>query len=174
MHNINRTFLPLAVTASLALSGCGSVEGDFPSLGKRPYERENPIEDTVASAVPLTTTLPADLQKQTDSLLSRSGTAHAAYQSALSSALGVIQSARNSAPGSEAWVNAHAVLSRVDSVRADGMVALGEIDQIVTQQRESGADMGLVALLSAPQQRIADRVDVENAEIERLAKLIGL
>ena len=173
MYRINRTFLLLTAFASLTLSGCASADGDFPSLAKRPYEKANPIEE-IAVVETLTTMLPADLQKQVDALLSRSSVAHAAFENVLPATRSIIQAAGNPATGSESWVNAHTVLSRTDSLRADGVAALGEMDRLVATEREKGADSGLVALLTAPQQTIAGRVTAENAEVERLTQLIGL
>ena len=173
MHRINQTFLPLAAIAALTLGGCASASGDFPSLAKRPYEKANPVEE-VAVAETLTTTLSADLQRQVDALLSRSSMAHAAFENALPSVRATIQSAGNPVTGSESWANAHTALSRTDSLRADSVAALGEIDRLVAREREKGADSGLVALLTAPQQIIAGRVTAENAEVERLTQLIGL
>lgn len=173
MHRINQIFLPLAAIAALTLGGCASASGDFPSLAKRPYEKANPVEE-VAVAETLTTTLSADLQRQVDALLSRSSMAHAAFENALPSVRATIQSAGNPVTGSESWANAHTALSRTDSLRADSVAALGEIDRLVAREREKGADSGLVALLTAPQQIIAGRVTAENAEVERLTQLIGL
>jgi hypothetical protein len=174
MYRINLTFLSLAAVASLTLAGCASVEGDFPSLAKRPYEKVNPVEEPVAIAETLTTQLSAELQRQIDALLSRSSAAHAAFESALPSVSSTIQTAGNFATGSESWANAHSALSRTDSLRADGVAALGEIDTLIARERENGADRGLIALLTAPQLIIAERVTAENAEIERLTQLIGL
>jgi hypothetical protein len=173
MLRINQTFLSLAAIASLTLGGCASATGDFPSLAKRPYEKANPVEE-VAVVETLTTTLSADLQKQVDALVSRSSVAHAAFENALPSMRSTIQSAGNPATGSESWANAHTALSRTDSLRADGVAALGEMDRLVARERENGADSGLVALLTAPQQIIAERVISENAEVERMTQLIGL
>ena len=173
MHRINQTFLPLAAIAALTLGGCVSASGDFPSLAKRPYEKANPVEE-VAVAETLTTTLSADLQRQVDALLSRSNMAHAAFENALPLVRATIQSAGNPVTGSESWANAHTALSRTDSLRADGVAALGEMDRLVAREREKGVDSGLVALLTAQQQQIAERVMAENAEVERLAQQIGL
>ena len=174
MHRINQTFLPLAVIASLTLGGCASAEGDFPSLAKRPFEKANPVEEPIAAAGLVTTTLPASLQRQIDALLTRSSAAHAAFENAVPSIRSLIQSAGNPATGSESWISAHMELSRTDGLRADAVAALGEIDRLVAHEREKGADSGLVALLTAPQQKIAERVVAENAEVERLTQLIGL
>lgn len=163
-----------ATGIALLLSGCASVEGDFPSLSKRPYETDTPAIEPVESAQPLTTTLPAELRAKTDALLARARKAHAAYEAAMPSARSFAQSASGSANGSEGWVNAHMQLSRADGTRADAVAALGEIDRLIAIERDKGADSGLVALLSQPQAQIAAMVNEETIEIDRLARLIGL
>jgi hypothetical protein len=165
--------LILAASAAL-LSGCASIEGDFPSLSKRVYETDTPIEDPSAMPAQVTTALPADLERQTDTLVARARKAHNAFESALGAARSTAQAASGSATGSEAWVNAHMVLSRADTARADAVAALGEMDQLIARERDKGADTGLVALLAQPQSRISELVNAENAEVERLAKMIGL
>lgn len=169
MHKINS-----AALLAFLLTGCASVEGDFPSLSKRPYETDTPVEDPAANPPPVTTTLPADLRGKTDDLLARARKSHSAFEAALPPARSAAQSASGSASGSEAWVNAHMILSRADGARADAVAALGEIDRLIAGVRDQGADAGLVALLSEPQSRIAAMVNEETAEIDRLAKLIGL
>ncbi len=174
MAHYNASYLLATAVVALILPGCGKMQGEFPSLAKRAYELENPVAEPDANPGPVTTVLPAELKAQTDSLMARSRAAHAAYQSALPSAQSAVQSASNAGTGSEAWVNAHMVLSRADTARADGMAALAAMDQLISKQREAGADAGLMGLLSAPQQDIAERVNSENAEIDRMAKQIGL
>ena len=171
MHRINRPFLPLAAVASLTLTGCASAGGNFPSLAKRPYESANPIEEKAVDEK-LTTILSADLQRQINALLSRSSAAHEAFENSVPSVLSLVPSAGS--PGSDSWVNAHMVLSRTDSLRADGVAALGEIDRLVASEREKGADAGLVALLSVPQGQIAALVSAQTIEIDRLTRLIGI
>jgi hypothetical protein len=163
-------------TAALAmlLSGCTSVEGDFPSLSKRPYETDNPLAEPAAPIPQITTALPAELKAQTDALLARGQKAHAAFEAALGPARAAAQSAGGAAAGSEAWVNAHMIVSRADGARADGVTALSEIDQLIALQRDKGADKGLIALLSAPQEQLAAFVNQDTAEIDRLARMIGL
>jgi hypothetical protein len=160
--------------SALLLSGCANIEGDFPSLSKRPYETDTPVEDISTTPAPNTTALPADLDRQTDALVARARKAHSAFENALGAARSAAQSASGSASGSESWVNAHMVLSRADGARADAVAALGEMDQLIARQRDKGADAGLVVLLSRPQGQIAELVNAENAEIERLSRLIGV
>jgi hypothetical protein len=164
----------IIIAFATLLSGCASIEGDFPSLSKRAYETDTPVEDPAAMPAPITTALPADLERQTDALVARARKAHNAFESALGAARSTAQSASGTATGSEAWVNAHMVLSRTDGARADAVAALGEMDQLITRERDKGADVGLVALLSGPQGQIAELVNAENAEVDRLARVIGL
>jgi hypothetical protein len=159
---------------ALMLAGCTTMEGDFPSLSKRPFETDTPVDDPAEKPVPLTTALPAELERQTNALVARARKAHSDFENALGAARSTAQSASGSATGSESWVNAHMVLSRADGRRADALAALGEMDQLIAREREKGADAGLVALLQQPQGQIAALVNAENAEVERLAKMIGL
>jgi hypothetical protein len=165
--------VPMIVITSLLLSGCASVEGDFPSLSKRPYETDKPVVDTAKPPV-LTSALPADLKQQTDALLARSERAHAAFAETIPIARSAAHEAAGSAAGSEAWVNAHMLLSRADGARADGVAALGEIDSLIAAQRDKGADTGLLSLLENQQARIASTVSADTAEINRLTTLIGV
>lgn len=158
----------------LLLGGCASLEGEFPSLSKRPYESADPLAVPEAAPAPVSTSLPAALQTQVDALLQRARAAQSAYEAALPTARNAAQGAAGSAVGSEAWVNAHMLVSRADSARADAVAALGEIDRLIAGEREKGADVGLVALLSAPQAQIAALVNAQTAEIDRLSRLIGV
>ncbi len=169
MHKINS----IALLAFL-LTGCASVEGDFPSLSKREYESADPLAVPEAPPQPVTAALPTELKDKTDALLARARSAHSAFEAALPAAQSAAQSASGAASGSESWVNGHMVLSRADGARADAVAALGEIDRLIASERDKGADAGLVALLSAPQAQIAALVNAETTEIDRLARMIGI
>lgn len=169
MNRIN-----FAALLTLLLAGCAGVEGDFPSLSKRPYETDKAAEEPAANPQPVTTTLPADLRSKTDELLARARKANAAFEAALPAARAAAQSASGSASGSEAWVAAHMILSRAEGARADAVAALGEMDRLIAGERDKGAAPGLIALLSAPQTQIAALVNEETAEIDRLAAIIGV
>ena len=161
-------------SAALTLTGCASIEGDFPPLSKRPYESADPLAEPEAVAAPLSTTLPADLQTKVTALLARARAAQASFNTALPAATNAAQSAAGGTVGSESWVNAHMLLSRADAARSDSVAALGEIDRLIAGEREKGADAGLVSLLSVPQSQIAALVNAQTAEIERLSRLIGV
>lgn len=75
--------------------------------------------------------------------------------------------------GSESWASAEVELSRLDVARGDSVAALAELDKLIADQREQGADSGLLGLLAEPQSRLAADVTSQTAEIEALARLIG-
>lgn len=158
---------------ALLLSGCATTDGAFPSLAKRPFEQNNGAQQTPATTAPLTNMLPTSLQNQAAGYVNRTQKAHSAFEASLNAARAAAKAATGAASGSERWVNAHVMVSRADSARADAVAALSDMDALIMQQRGAGADAGLIALLSEQQARIADIVSVETAEIDRLANLIG-
>jgi hypothetical protein len=174
MTKTKSLYLASAAALAFLLGGCASVEGDFPSLSKRAYETDTPVEDPAQTPAPITTSLSAALKAQTDALVARAQKAHAAYESALPAASATAGSAAGSAVGSEAWVNAQMMLSRADGARADSVAALAEMDELTARERNKGADAGLIALLAKPQSQIAALVKAQTEEIDRLARLIGV
>jgi hypothetical protein len=165
--------LALSLIATLGLAACSTPQGEFPSLSKRPYEKADPVEEPPVDSQPLSTRLPDSLAEQTNALLARSGASAAAFARALPAAQSAARGAAGSAKGSEPWVQAHVILSRLDASRSDGVAALAAIDQLVTGERETGADAGIMRLLVAIQSEIAGDVSAQNAQIGALHRLIG-
>lgn len=163
-----RTFLPCLVLLTL-LGACNTVEGEFPSLERRPYENNNPISTPEAPPPPVA--LPADLSAKVNALNARHRAAQRAFDTDLPSLQSVASRAAGSAAGSETWVNAHLQLSRLDKARADSVAAVREFDTLISEQ--SDTDSNLVPLLTEAQRPVADAVAAQNAEIERLSRLIG-
>lgn len=165
-----RTKLAPPVLVVLLLSACSTTEGQFPSLERRPYESNAPISaPEAAPAVP--TELPAQLQAKVDALSRRHAAAQADYQRKLPAVQALASRASGSAPGTESWVNAHLELSRLDDSRADSVAVVREFDSLIADQGK--IDSSLVPLLSNAQQPVADMIAGQNAEINRLSRLIG-
>ena len=154
---------------ALFLTGCSTPEGDFPSLERRPFETETPVAEPVAPVAP--TVLPAALAKQVSALINRHETASASFAKALPNVQRISAGAAGRSAGSEAWVNAHLQLSRLDKMRFDSVAALGEFDGLIGDQIDSNS--GYVALLVEAQEKIASEVAAQKAEIERMSRLIG-
>ena len=154
----------------ILLASCGSIDGQFPSLERRAYENNDAITAPITPpAAPVS--LPVELKAQVDALLLRHQVAQAAYLGRLDAVRAVAARAAGSAPGSEAWVNAHVVLSRLDKIRDDSVAAVRAFDGLIADA--SAGDSGLVALLTDAQKPVADDVAVQNDEIRRLSGLIG-
>ncbi len=112
-----------------------------------------------------------ELKAQVDALLARHQVAHAAYLERVDAVGAVAARAAGSAPGSEAWVNAHVTLSRLDKIRDDSVAAVRAFDTLIADA--NAGDSGLVALLTDAQKPVADDVAAQNDEIRRLSRLIG-
>ena len=154
----------------LILTACGTKEGGFPSLERRSYEADAPISaPTESAATP--SMLPGEFAAKADALQARHRTAHAAYQGALAAVQAIASQAAGSSPGSELWVHAHLMLSRLDKTRADSVTAVRDFDRLIF---EAGArDAGIAALLTEAQRPVMDDVAEQNAEIARLSRIIG-
>ena len=154
---------------ALLLPGCSTPEGDFPSLERRPFETDAPVTEPVAPAAP--TVLPAVLANKVSALTKRHEAASSSFEKALPNVQRVAAAAAGRAAGSEAWVNAHLQLSRLDKFRFDSVAALGEFDGLIGDQIDG--DSAYVALLTDAQEKIAGEVAAQKAEVERLSQLIG-
>ena len=152
------------------LAACASTEGQFPSLERRAYETSAPIAPP-AESPPVPPVLSPDLAAKVDALLARHRAAQASFERTLPSVQSTASRASGTAPGSEAWVNAHVVLSRLDKARSDSVGVLRDFDALIA---DAGArDAGVAALVTEAQRPIADDLAAQNAEIARLSRLIG-
>ena len=154
----------------ILLASCGSIDGQFPSLERRAYENNDAITAPITPpAAPVS--MSVELKAQVDALLARHQVAHAAYLERLDAVRAVAARAAGSAPGSEAWVNAHVTLSRLDKIRDDSVAVVRAFDGLIADA--NAGDSGLSALLTDAQKPVVDDVAVQNEEIRRLSRLIG-
>ena len=154
----------------ILLASCGSIDGQFPSLERRAYENNDAITAPITPpAAPVS--MSVELKAQVDALLARHQLAHTTYLERLDAVRSVAARAAGSAPGNEAWVNAHVILSRLDKIRDDSVAAVRAFDSLIA---DAGAgDSGLAALLTDAQKPVIDDVAAQNDEIRRLSRLIG-
>ncbi len=154
----------------ILLASCGSIDGQFPSLERRAYENNDAITAPITPpAAPVS--MSVELKAQVDALLARHKIAHAAYLERLDAVRSVAARAAGSAAGSEAWVNAHVILSRLDKIRDDSVAAVRALDGLIADA--NAGDSGPVALLTDAQKPVIDDVAAQNDEIRRLSRLIG-
>jgi len=154
----------------ILLASCGSIDGQFPSLERRAYENNDAITAPITPpAAPVS--MSVELRAQVDALLARHKIAHAAYLERLDAVRSVAARAAGSAPGNEAWVNAHVTLSRLDKIRYDSVAVVRAFDGLIADA--NAGDSGLSALLTDAQKPVVDDVAAQNDEIRRLSRLIG-
>ena len=171
MTGFNRPSLAIGLGLTAFLAACGMPDGEFPSLARRPYEIDGPNKATETTQPAAPVSLPPDLAARVDALVKRHNAADASFQKSLPAMRTLAANAAGTAPGSERWVNAHMVLSRLDSARADSVAALGEMDKLIADQIKG--DSAYVELLVNTQQRIATQVAAQRTEIEEMSRRIG-
>jgi len=173
MPRVNRIAFAALIVSSLLAGGCSLPKGEFPSLAKRPYESSTPIAEPPAEPAQLSTALPEALQAQLAGIEARHRAADAAFDAQLPATRTVVATAAGSPMGSEAWVNAHLQISRMEKKRADSLAALAEIDGLITAERLRGADGGIIALMEPYQQRVQAAVAAQTAALTELTNRLG-
>jgi hypothetical protein len=154
----------------MTLAACGAPDMRFPSLERRAYEADAPLLTALDSPV-APSILSDDLAAKAVALRARHDAAHTAYMRGRAAVQAIASKAAGRSPGSEDWVNAHVMLSRLDRMRADSVGALRDFDGLIA---DAGArDVGMAALLADAQLPIAHDVAAQNVEIAQLSRLIG-
>ncbi len=167
----------LPLITLLLIGGCKSVDADFPSLAKRPFESAAPVAAPVTAAIPVASALPADMERTVANLIQRHQKAQDQYIAMLPGVQSQAARAAGSAMGSEAWVSAQLAVSRLDRARADSVAALAELDALIEKQlgeETMGAAVSLIPLLEPKQRLVVAAVAEQSSELDRLAKQIGL
>lgn len=147
-----------------ALTACAAPGVQFPSLERRPYETNVPVAAPPA-------VLSAELATKLNALLVRHTAANLDFLRGLGTVQSTASKAAGTAPGSEAWVNAQLMLSRLDKMRADSVAVLREFDGLIADAGAVDADMA--ALVTEAQRPVTEDVAAQSTEIGRLSRLIG-
>jgi hypothetical protein len=173
-----KIMLPLVISTSLILAGCaGGIEGEFPSLAKRPFEDNAPIVEGGAATPSAPQSLSAGLQNKVSALEARVRRADSEFQALLPATRNRASSASGATQSSPEWVDAHIQLSRLDRTRADAVAALSELDKLVINQLEAeltGNSPLYSELLKPVQERIGSIVAGQNSQIDAIGKIIGM
>jgi hypothetical protein len=172
-----KPLLAMAILFTTSLSACTSTQGEFPSLGKRPFEGVALDQAPDITTNLLASKLPSALATKIAALQARHNAAAAAYANLLPAARNAARAAAGSGAGNENWVAAHVTLSRLDKSRADSVAALAELDALVTAQEDiesKGGVPSVLHLLNPSQNQIANAVEAQNSQIKELSLLIGL
>ncbi|KUR72916.1 hypothetical protein AQZ52_06855 [Novosphingobium fuchskuhlense] len=132
-----RLVAPLA--AFLALSACSADRSRFPSLAIRPAERAYQTGQRAMPAPPSGAAATADLPARVATLNEKATAAHARFVAQKAAATALINAARSTAPGTEAWSRAAIALAGLSAARGEGMVALSDLDRLLIAATEAAA-----------------------------------
>ena len=161
--------------ALLALTACNADRARFPSLAIRPAERAYNTGQQPAPAASTSPAASADLPARVAALRETAMAAHARFTAQQSQAASLINAAKGSAPGTEAWSRAAVALASLTSARGEGMVALSDLDRLLIAATEAaaiGPDDDLKVI--APAHRaVADLLGEEDRTIAALGNKLG-
>lgn len=140
-------FRPVAVVLLAALiGGCAADQEVYPSLARRPIERQM---DAPPAPPPPPPALPAppspDLAARLDQLVAQARTAHAKFESRESKARSLTSAARGAALASEAWAVATIAVSDLEAARSEAMIALADLDGMHAAAVIEGKDAAPIA-----------------------------
>ena len=125
--------------ALLALTACNADRSRFPSLAIRPAERAYGAGQQAApTALPGPAAI-ADLPGRVAALRQTASASHARFTAQQGMAASLVNAARGSAPGTEAWSRAAIALASLTSARGEGMVALSDLDRLLITATEAAA-----------------------------------
>ena len=162
MNRIVRTCLA-ALPATLALAGCASSSGEFPSLAIRDAER---VSGTIAVPPgPARPVPPAPASAQLAQLLATIREGHTRFTGEIPAAQRAVAAARGAGVGTENWSVAQVAVANLEAQRSQVMIALADLDRIHAAAVVDGADVTATTAALAEAQVL---VDQENAEIARL------
>jgi hypothetical protein len=108
------------------------------------------------ASLPLMTQVPggrapgADLATRVGALRTLALAAHARFAEQQAAAARLADTARGSAPGTEAWSRATVALASLESARSEGMIAMADLDRLFIAATETaaigtGSDLTVVA-----------------------------
>jgi hypothetical protein len=149
----------LLLSASVTLLGGCAGQGHFPSLLPRPIEKLGTGD--AAPEAPPAPAIPQDpaLGRQLSQLLDRARAGQQAFEKDYGAAEAAV--ARAGGSGSETWVAAQVLVSRLEGARADTTAALADLDALVLTRASEGkamneADRAAIASTRDQVQALAD------------------
>ncbi|MFC4293132.1 hypothetical protein ACFOWX_11965 [Sphingorhabdus arenilitoris] len=167
----------LSIIVPLTLAGCATPSGEFPSLERRPFEQNSAIEAPIVPPTPVATSLPADIAAKVDTLRARYRAAAGGYAAMLPNVRARANAAARTPLGSESWIQAQLLVSRLDKERSDAVNAAAAMDDLVVAQLDVESQKPIIIispLLRPIQAEMNDGVAKQNQEIDQLSKIIGL
>jgi hypothetical protein len=167
-----RPALLIVSLAALSLAGCASsVNGNYPSLAKRPIEERFAVVET--APLPPPGPLPADVAGRLAKWRADARAADAAFDLARGDTEAAVAAAGSAPVASETWVVGQQALSRLIVTRGPIVAALADVDALyIARQNADGIDglPEIFALRTEMAAKIAWQNSVLAALAERLDK----
>ena len=165
-----RPFIP---SLALLLGGCavGSADGvaGYPSLARRPIERQEAAAETPAPAPVVAVDDALAAQLKTFSAQAQAGAT--AFDRNYGEADRLARRAAGSDVSSEAWVAAQVALSDLESARNDSVSALASLDTLYVERANAIADGKAAGGLEAIDRARGDALAIVDAQNDRLDAL---
>ncbi len=128
------------VLASLALCGCATDPGRYPSLAIRDQERVSGTIQPAEPVEPVPTPPDPEVLGRLGALRATAAQANERFLAAAGRAQRLVAAARGAEPGSIGWSAAQIALGEAESSRSDATVALAELDRLYLEARLDGRD----------------------------------
>lgn len=158
---------PAAVVLLAALiGGCAADQEVYPSLARRPIERQMEAPPAPPPPPPAVPAPPApELVARLDQLVAQARAAHAKFESRESKARSLAGSARGSAIASEAWAVATIAVSDLEAARSEAMIALADLDAMHAAAVVEGRDASAIGAARESVTALVAREDAILAEL---------
>jgi hypothetical protein len=158
----------IALLLVLGLAGCTEAPGAYPSLALRPIESRTDAEPEVVT--PVATPDPA-LDRKIAAIGAKLSASDAAFSASAATAETAARVPAAQAVGSNEWVRAESALADLDSLRADTLGAVTDIDQL-TAERGVAGDPPYPALDDA-RARAQAQLGAQQAKIAAIKAILG-
>ncbi len=149
--------------------GCTMADmSDYPSVARRPIERQASVVPFTPATPPVPAPVTATLAEAIRGLARDADAGELAFRAALANGRDAVLGGRGAAVGSEGWSQAQLNLSRIDAARGPTGFALAELDRLALQAENAG-DVATLTALAAEQLRVAALITAQQTVLDALA-----
>lgn len=163
-------FRPIAIGLLSALAGgCAADQEVYPSLARRPIERQMEAPQAPPPALSAVPALPSpELAARLNQLVAQASAAHARFESRESKARSSARAAAGAAIASEAWAVATIAFADLEAARSEAMIALADLDAMHAAAVVEGRDAGAIGAARDSVTALVSQEDKVLAELRTL------
>ncbi|HTN13667.1 MAG TPA: hypothetical protein VL094_02550 [Sphingomonadaceae bacterium] len=155
----SRPFALLPLAAALALAGCATDDGVYPSLSIRDAERVSGVFDPVEAEPFVPAPQGAETLGRIGKLRADAQASHTRFLSAAEKARSPVAAARSAQPGADAWSVAQVALADLAGIRSESMISLAELDLLYVDAQTEGQELAEIESARADVDRLATEED---------------